>query len=767
MRARTTSAFLFITLSLIAGLAVPVAGDRSRGGDATSSAAAAADVWPGWRGLTADGRTPSPLPTDWGMEQGFLWKVPIPGQGHSSPIVFGNQVYVTSAYMTSGNAVLQTALRLLTLGLVLAVAGLALRVVVHRCHPGRSPSLTDLASGIAAIAAVLALAVIGYGSDGVFDFARCNIRGWIAATGFASLCLALTATASGGARLRWAVAVGAVAFAVFVLAAFPSKGFAFRGGLASLRMQISVAVAAVPFALGAGVACMASRKRTPSRRAVLGGMAVALVVGGLLLVRHLLVFRDDSFPATPYVPHVSGWLLMVAAAVAVFAGTFRLARGASLPANVTLVVSVAAAIVLGSVMALEWLATRSPYLAYQLGAPAIEPQSGDIAFWMGGAALVVHGMWLVWRASREPLAPLHPRLSAALAVAAVAAGAVFFAHVNYVQPQRHMVRAIVAFERDSGGRLWVLEGLDGPQPPIDGRNSPATPTPVTDGRYVCAYFGTPGMMCADASGRLAWSRTDLGYDGFYGVGFSPVLADGTLVIAVDAPSGEARIHALDIATGESRWTRAFPTTPTVTGNNRTPIVREIDGEKLVILWGMQYVRALSLGTGEPVWHYELISDGDLVSSAISDDERLYLSSKAGTVALDYASLAAGREPLQWTSTARANCVSPVLANGILFTVTDAGIAVAIRPETGETLWRQRLPGHYFASLVASRDAVYFTNSDGLTTVVAAAPAFRMIAQNDLAEPTMASMAAARGVLFARAGDSLFAIGTHPQQTAGR
>jgi outer membrane protein assembly factor BamB len=321
-----------------------------------------------------------------------------------------------------------------------------------------------------------------------------------------------------------------------------------------------------------------------------------------------------------------------------------------------------------------------------------------------------------------------------------------------------MVRAIVALDRASGEPQWTLQGLEAPSPIVDGRNSPATPTPVTDGSLVCAYFGTPGLMCAEASGDLAWSRTDLGYDGFYGVGFSPVIDQGTLVIASDTPAGVARVHALDARTGVSRWTHTFPTTPTITGNNRTPIVRTVNDRRVLILWGMHYVKALALESGEPLWSHEYISDGDLVSSAISDGERLYLSSKAGTVALDYGGLARGRDPVRWRSTARANCVSPVLANGMLFTITDAGIATAVDAATGETRWRQRLPGEYFASLVASREAVYFTNSDGVTTVVAAEPAFRIIAHNDLGEPTFASMAAARDALFVRAGDSLYAIG---------
>jgi outer membrane protein assembly factor BamB len=98
---------------------------------------------------------------------------------------------------------------------------------------------------------------------------------------------------------------------------------------------------------------------------------------------------------------------------------------------------------------------------------------------------------------------------------------------------------------------------------------------------------------------------------------------------------------------------------------------------------------------------------------------------------------------------------------MLFTVTDAGVATAIRADSGETVWKQRLPGEYFASLLASLDAVYFTNSDGLTTVVAAEPEFRVIAQNDLGEETMASMATAGGELFIRAGGAVYAIAAPP------
>jgi hypothetical protein len=68
-----------------------------------------------------------------------------------------------------------------------------------------------------------------------------------------------------------------------------------------------------------------------------------------------------------------------------------------------------------------------------------------------------------------------------------------------------------------------------------------------------------------------------------------------------------------------------------------------------------------------------------------------------------------------------------------------------------------LPGQYFASPVASPTAVYFTNREGLRTVVAAERTFRVLGQNHLQDETVASIAAARCELFIRSGRYMYAI----------
>jgi len=56
------------------------------------------DDWPCWRGTTGDGIcTETDVPVKWSGNENIAWKTPIPGKGHSSPIVSAGRIFVTSA----------------------------------------------------------------------------------------------------------------------------------------------------------------------------------------------------------------------------------------------------------------------------------------------------------------------------------------------------------------------------------------------------------------------------------------------------------------------------------------------------------------------------------------------------------------------------------------------------------------------------------------------------------------------------------------------
>lgn len=68
---------------------------------------AAAEHWPGWRGPRGDGTsTEKGFPLQWSETENVTWKTPIPGWGHSSPVVWGERVFVTSCIEESQERVL-------------------------------------------------------------------------------------------------------------------------------------------------------------------------------------------------------------------------------------------------------------------------------------------------------------------------------------------------------------------------------------------------------------------------------------------------------------------------------------------------------------------------------------------------------------------------------------------------------------------------------------------------------------------------------------
>lgn len=54
--------------------------------------------WPQWRGPNGDGISPETnVPIKWSATENVAWKSPIPGEGHSSPVVWGESVFLTTA----------------------------------------------------------------------------------------------------------------------------------------------------------------------------------------------------------------------------------------------------------------------------------------------------------------------------------------------------------------------------------------------------------------------------------------------------------------------------------------------------------------------------------------------------------------------------------------------------------------------------------------------------------------------------------------------
>src|SRR5438477_8293840 len=71
------------------------------------SGAVHAENWPNWRGPRLDGISlEKDLPTRWSATDNVAWRTEIPGIGHSSPIIHGDRVFVTTCLIKEQTRVL-------------------------------------------------------------------------------------------------------------------------------------------------------------------------------------------------------------------------------------------------------------------------------------------------------------------------------------------------------------------------------------------------------------------------------------------------------------------------------------------------------------------------------------------------------------------------------------------------------------------------------------------------------------------------------------
>jgi outer membrane protein assembly factor BamB len=85
-----SSAKIFLALSAVLLTALALS--------APGGSAAADSNWPQWRGPDGSGVSAERnLPEEWGEAKNVRWKTPLPGKGHSSPVVWGKRVFVTTA----------------------------------------------------------------------------------------------------------------------------------------------------------------------------------------------------------------------------------------------------------------------------------------------------------------------------------------------------------------------------------------------------------------------------------------------------------------------------------------------------------------------------------------------------------------------------------------------------------------------------------------------------------------------------------------------
>jgi outer membrane protein assembly factor BamB len=217
-------------------------------------------------------------------------------------------------------------------------------------------------------------------------------------------------------------------------------------------------------------------------------------------------------------------------------------------------------------------------------------------------------------------------------------------------------------------------------------------------------------------------------------------------------------------TGQQAWftPRSTSATSEPCDSYTTPLLRDRGDVVEMIVFGGLVLDAYNPLTGRRLWQLDGLEGNRVIPSPVVADGKAFVTQgmRNPLVAVRLAANGElGPDAIAWSyDRGTSDSPTPVVWHNLLLFVTNDGFATCLDVESGKLLWKERLPGQYRASPLAADGRVYFLNVDGLTTVIAAEPEFRQLAQNRLDDETFASPITSDGRLFIRGQRSLYCIG---------
>ncbi|NUN95429.1 MAG: PQQ-binding-like beta-propeller repeat protein [Candidatus Omnitrophica bacterium] len=291
----------------------------------------------------------------------------------------------------------------------------------------------------------------------------------------------------------------------------------------------------------------------------------------------------------------------------------------------------------------------------------------------------------------------------------------------------------------------------------------AAPTPVTDGKRVYAYFGTNELAAVDFEGHQAWSKWFGAPDNNYGVSSSLRLHENLILLQLDQgggpEDGKSRLYGIDAATGNVVW----EVKREVSASWSSPILISSPTRSELLTAAKPWVISYDPKTGKELWRAKVLQ-GEVAPLPVHADGLAY-------TVTEYAQLTAIRvggegdvtnTHVAWTFDQELpDVASPVTDGRFLILPNSAGKVRCLDAKTGKVLWTQRFKSTFWSSPTLVGDRVYLTDNEGKTTVFKMAETYEQVAQSDLGEPVITSIAIADSRIYVRGKEHLFCIGAKP------
>ncbi len=310
-----------------------------------------------------------------------------------------------------------------------------------------------------------------------------------------------------------------------------------------------------------------------------------------------------------------------------------------------------------------------------------------------------------------------------------------------------------------------------------GINTYASPTPCIEKGFVYVHFGSLGTACLRTSdGSIVWKRNDLKCNHVQGPGSSPVLYKNLLILHYEG-TDVRYIVALDKATGKQVWRTNRPAEPYVPlpqiGKKAyvTPLIINVKGRDLLISNGSAVCCAYDPLTGEEVWKVVRGAESTVpMSVAEKGIVYFYTGSMNNPDGSTFTELIAvnpdGKGDITGTNIlwkkhddqSQTQISSPVIKDGLIYTITSRNILMCIDASTGTEVWSERLKANHNASPLFAGGNVWIFSIKGEVLTVKAGRNYEVVARNQMDSGIWATPAFLRNSVILRTEKYICRIG---------
>ena len=375
------------------------------------------------------------------------------------------------------------------------------------------------------------------------------------------------------------------------------------------------------------------------------------------------------------------------------------------------------------------------------------------------------------------------------------------------------------FDRKTGKLLWEQAEAQPRTEVVNTLNHSAAVTPVTDGDNIYVFFKELGLLSYDAAGKLRW-KTPLGpYTNTMGLGASPILAGGSVIVTIDQID-DSYMAAIDQRNGEIRWKAPREEadgwgTALTHGAEIVTVSRGLlgvhsptDGKRLVTHRGLptaivaspvlngDKVILFGYGSDEPapfaprlakldkngdgkltpdeygadafllgIAKYEGNRDGVITPEKWEAKQRKVMGPNAMMAVKLERDAKTGaikpRELWRYEKSFTSVIPSPLEYQGVVYVVRNGGILTSHDGATGAVVKTGRVEGAlggYSSSPVAADGKLYLSSEDGVLSVLTAGAEWKVASTLDFGEPIFATPALSEGSVFVRTAEALYRFG---------